>query len=49
MFFSIQQEYSHTHFLHNKAKRMCLKGKCKNHKVKIRSEKKRLRKTGKDI
>lgn len=32
------------HFLHNKVKRMCLKGKCKNHKVEIRSEKEKIKK-----
>ena len=31
-------------FLHNKAKRMCLKGKYKNHKVEIRSEKEKIKK-----
>lgn len=32
------------HFLHNKAKRMCIKGKYKNHKVEIRSEKEKIKK-----
>ena len=32
------------HFLHHKVKRMCLKGKYKNHKVEIRSEKEKMKK-----